>query len=203
MIGVSPTRPGSFSCMPPVEVAAARWPRASRATAPTVPTSCRAAADAAGRSARRLPARALPRRHEQRVVVRGDPDLARERRRARAGEEHVVRPLHDRARERDRVPHVLHDRDRAAAERLAVHDRRRRARRRRPRSASRRCPALNVGSSSSARTAASTASSAVPPARGPPSRPRWRRRHPRGEQRGHPPMRRGRPGRDLRLLRER
>ena len=78
---------------------------------------------AGGAAPRRIPARALPRRHEERVVVRGDPDLAGERGGARAGEEHVVRSLHDRARERDRVPHVLHDRHRAAAERRAVHDR--------------------------------------------------------------------------------
>jgi hypothetical protein len=37
MTGVSPTRPGDFAVMPPVDVAAARLPFRSRATAPTVP----------------------------------------------------------------------------------------------------------------------------------------------------------------------
>src|ERR1044071_6652394 len=41
MIGLSPTRPGNLPVMPPVEVAAARLPCLSRATAPTVP--CRRA----------------------------------------------------------------------------------------------------------------------------------------------------------------
>src|SRR5690242_8282918 len=35
--GESPTRPGSLPCIPPVDVPAARSPRTSRATAPTVP----------------------------------------------------------------------------------------------------------------------------------------------------------------------
>ena len=38
MIGVSPTRPARLPVMPPVDVAAARWPCASSATAPTVPS---------------------------------------------------------------------------------------------------------------------------------------------------------------------
>ena len=46
MIGLSPTRPAIFAAMPPVEVAAARLPWASRATAPTVP---RLSAKMAGR----------------------------------------------------------------------------------------------------------------------------------------------------------
>src|SRR3546814_10738416 len=36
-IGESPTRPQRLPVTPPVEVAAATWPCASRATAPTVP----------------------------------------------------------------------------------------------------------------------------------------------------------------------
>ena len=36
MIGVSPTRPGLFAVIPPVEVAAAMLPLVSMATAPTV-----------------------------------------------------------------------------------------------------------------------------------------------------------------------
>uniref|UniRef100_A0A182KIF1 Uncharacterized protein n=1 Tax=Anopheles christyi TaxID=43041 RepID=A0A182KIF1_9DIPT len=39
MIGVSPTRPTRFPVTPPVEVAAAMFPPASIATAPTVPPS--------------------------------------------------------------------------------------------------------------------------------------------------------------------
>ena len=35
MIGESPTRPACLNVMPPVEVAAARWPAMSSATAPT------------------------------------------------------------------------------------------------------------------------------------------------------------------------
>src|SRR5947207_10824995 len=37
MIGESPTRPGRLLVIPPVEVAAARFPSPSSATAPTVP----------------------------------------------------------------------------------------------------------------------------------------------------------------------
>ena len=36
MIGLSPTLPGCLAVIPPVEVANARFPRLSRATAPTV-----------------------------------------------------------------------------------------------------------------------------------------------------------------------
>ena len=37
MIAVSPTRPNFLFVMPPVDVAAAKWPLRSQATAPTVP----------------------------------------------------------------------------------------------------------------------------------------------------------------------
>ena len=69
MIGVSPTRPTGLLVMPPVDVAAARWPSASRATARRCRTCCAhqwgrmsqrpAAAGHHGRAAR-PPARPVP-----------------------------------------------------------------------------------------------------------------------------------------------
>ena len=53
MIGVSPTRPGNLPVIPPVEVAAARSPRQSRATAPTVPCRRASSSSAIAGSARR------------------------------------------------------------------------------------------------------------------------------------------------------
>ena len=103
MIGVSPTRPGNLPVMPPVEVAAARSPRQSRATAPTVP--CRRASS----SSATLPAQSLLQGAPARLGMEiaglgeGEPLLAGQRQRALADQQHVRRVLHDGPRRQHRV----------------------------------------------------------------------------------------------------
>src|ERR1041384_394092 len=110
MIGLSPMRPGSLPAMPPVEVAAARSPSRSRATAPTVPWR-----NASSSSGVRIGKPAPPPFEN---VLQGLPPVlgievipfgegkslaAAESDRAFAGQQHMRRMLHDGTRRQNRV----------------------------------------------------------------------------------------------------
>ena len=107
MMGESPTRPQRLPVMPPVEVAAARLPSASSATAPTVPKATRSFSFSAEppQQAMQLP---LP--HRRAEILVGDHLHALQPREffgAGAHQHDVRRVVHDQARERDGILHVL------------------------------------------------------------------------------------------------
>ena len=114
MMGESPTRPGRLLVMPPVEVAAARLPAPSRATAPTVPwvvggTMLRDALAAllGQQLLQALGGAEVEVGHERQAL------LEREFLRPRPHQQHVARLLHDVARQVDGVADVAHRGDRA------------------------------------------------------------------------------------------
>ena len=116
MMGESPTRPQRLPVMPPVEVAAATLPWASSATAPTVPKATRSFSFSA--EPREQPMQLLL-AHRRAEVFVGDQLHALQPREflgACAHEHHVRRVIHDQARERDRVLHMLEPGDRARAQ---------------------------------------------------------------------------------------
>ena len=123
MTGESPTRPQRLPVRPPVEVAAARCPLRSSATAPTVPWR------ACGRS------RAAPLSRQRRYCCQRSSVwkysgshllqalFPREGVGAVARQHHVRGLLHHGAREAHRIPRARDAGDRAGAARAAVHDR--------------------------------------------------------------------------------
>ena len=110
MIGESPTRPGCLPLVPPVEVAAATPPRASRATAPTVPPPLERALALGG--------------PEPRLGRGVQPGLARELRGRLADEHHVPALLEHGARGEHRVANPAQRGDRARGAVGAAHHRR-------------------------------------------------------------------------------
>ena len=149
--GESPTRPGCLPCVPPVEVAAATRPCASRATAPTVLPRC---VDADGRG---LGAEPVVGRCEARLA--GEARRRARRRASRAGPRRARR-----GRPGSGCGCRVSAATAPAARSLAAHERGVVERSRPCSSSAAPRPALKTGSSSSTITAACTASSASPPA---------------------------------------
>uniref|UniRef100_A0A182JI27 Uncharacterized protein n=1 Tax=Anopheles atroparvus TaxID=41427 RepID=A0A182JI27_ANOAO len=117
MIGVSPTRPKRFPVTPPVEVAAAMFPYASMATAPTVPPSplLKLWSDAFHASSESL-AYCLAGR-----VQKPEAPVQRERPQAVADEEIVAGVEHDVPRQTDRMQQVPETAQATGSPRRAVH----------------------------------------------------------------------------------
>ena len=117
--GESPTRPSRWPDTPPVDVAAARRPSASRATAPTVPRAPAASPSLSASSASR--SRSVT-NHVS--FSKASPAVAANSIAGGADEQHVAALGEHRARRADRVAHAAHGRHRAGGARGAVHDRR-------------------------------------------------------------------------------
>ena len=107
-IGESPTRPSAWPTIPPVDVAAATRPLASRATAPTVPWRA-AAARPVHHSLQLLP----PRLGDEVVALDHLKSVALKERDIRVDDEGVLGVLHHGAGQPDRVLGVLGRGDRA------------------------------------------------------------------------------------------
>src|SRR6218665_3639347 len=133
MSGESPTRPTRLLVMPPVEVAAARWPCMSSATAPTVPNFL---SSSSGGLVMAAPSWSVTTRPVSRtryncwrrasVEKKKGSTISRPRSRAkasgpRAGHQHVGAVFEHGARGAHRVAHVAHAGNGAGRERGAVH----------------------------------------------------------------------------------
>src|SRR6185437_12418326 len=148
-MGESPTRPGSLPCMSPVEVAAARWPLTSRATAPTVPNRCEngrafkpvleMSFGLSGPGESRIPLGSggislllvrmicsnsfqLHFCEEEALRLLLKTLSLRKSVRTRADHQHILRVLHDGPRQIDRMTREMNTSDTSAFQVLAVHD---------------------------------------------------------------------------------
>ena len=107
-MGLSPTRPSAWPVIPPVEVAAATRPPASRAAAPTVPWRA-----AAARPSSHPVQLLLARLGDEVAALDHVKSVALQERDVRVDEQDVLGVLHHGAGEPDRVPGVLGGGDRA------------------------------------------------------------------------------------------
>jgi hypothetical protein len=128
MIGLSPTRPGNFPVMPPVEVAAARSPMAvaGNRTHRPVPALLVVSLGKAASAAFEFDLQRAPALFGEEIggFGEGDTVLAAKRQRALANQEHTSRMFHDRARCQNRVARSEDAGHRTCATIATVHYRR-------------------------------------------------------------------------------